>query len=180
MAKETSSKARCRLFPRIASPEAVLRAKRHVATSITTLRHQLGYLLIARLGQCPCCGRYWGPVGRAPAVVYPASSVGSSMLRATFCSAWLAFAWTRCVGLRYFLASNAYAVSANSYVFRSTARPPRWPVRLTCAHGAEEASARCHAGGSRSNSGVGSRRIMRERVCACSCGKVLDISSQAS
>lgn len=180
MAKETSSKARCRLFPRIASPVAVLRAQRHVATSITMLRHQLGYLLIARLGQCPCCGRYWGPVGRAPAVVYPASGVGSSMLRADF---EFSLAGLRLDALRWlavFLASNAYAGSANSYVFKSTARPPRWPVRLTCAHGAEEASARCHAGGSRSNSGVGSRRIMRERVCACSCGKVLDVSSQAS
>jgi hypothetical protein len=28
-----------------------------VNNSITTLRHQLSYELIARLGQCPCCGR---------------------------------------------------------------------------------------------------------------------------
>jgi hypothetical protein len=28
-----------------------------VDNSITTLRHQLSYTLIARLGQCPCCGR---------------------------------------------------------------------------------------------------------------------------
>ncbi|WP_445327096.1 transposase [Xylophilus sp. ASV27] len=55
--KKTSSNARCLPFPRITSPEAVLRAQRHVATSITTLRHRLGYQLIARLGQCPCCGR---------------------------------------------------------------------------------------------------------------------------
>jgi len=28
-----------------------------VSNSITSLRHRLGYALIARLGQCPCCGR---------------------------------------------------------------------------------------------------------------------------
>lgn len=55
--KKTSSNPRCLPFPRITSPAAVLRAQRHVATSITTLRHRLSYQLIARLGQCPCCGR---------------------------------------------------------------------------------------------------------------------------
>ena len=54
--KKTSSNAGCLPFPRITSPAAVLRAQRHVATSITTLRHRLSYQLIARLGQCPCCG----------------------------------------------------------------------------------------------------------------------------
>jgi SRSO17 transposase len=55
--KKTSSNARCLPFPRITSPAAVLRAQRHVPTSITTLRHRLSYQLIARLGQCPYCGR---------------------------------------------------------------------------------------------------------------------------
>lgn len=41
----------------IASPKAVLHAQRHVGQSISTLRHQLNLALIARLGQCPCCGR---------------------------------------------------------------------------------------------------------------------------
>jgi SRSO17 transposase len=55
--KKTSSNAKCLPFPRTTSPEAVLRAQRHVDHSITTLRHRLSYTLIARLGQCPCCGR---------------------------------------------------------------------------------------------------------------------------
>ena len=55
--KKTSPHAKCLPFPRITSPAAVLRAQRHMATSITTLRHRLSYQLIARLGQCPCCGR---------------------------------------------------------------------------------------------------------------------------
>jgi hypothetical protein len=55
--KKTSSNAKCLPFPRITSPAAVLRAQRHVDHSITTLRHRLSYILIARLGQCPCCGR---------------------------------------------------------------------------------------------------------------------------
>jgi hypothetical protein len=55
--KKTSSPAKCLPFPRITSPAALLRAQRHVATSITTLRQRLSYQLIARLGQCPCCGR---------------------------------------------------------------------------------------------------------------------------
>ncbi|MGJ7609027.1 IS66 family transposase zinc-finger binding domain-containing protein [Variovorax sp. LT1R20] len=37
--KKTSSNARCLPFPRITSPAEVLRAQRHVATSITKLRH---------------------------------------------------------------------------------------------------------------------------------------------
>lgn len=55
--KKTSSNARCLPFPRITSPAAVLRAQRHVQTPITTLRHLLSYQLIARLRQCPSCGR---------------------------------------------------------------------------------------------------------------------------
>jgi SRSO17 transposase len=55
--KKTSSNAKCLPFPRITSPAAVLRAQRHADHSITTLRLSLSYALIARLGQCPCCGR---------------------------------------------------------------------------------------------------------------------------
>jgi SRSO17 transposase len=55
--KKTSSNARCLPFPRITFPAAVLRAQRHGATSITSLRQRLSCQLIARLGQCPCCGR---------------------------------------------------------------------------------------------------------------------------
>ena len=55
--KKTSSNAKCLPFPTITSPVAVLRAQRHVDNSMTTLRHRLSYALIARLGQCPCCGR---------------------------------------------------------------------------------------------------------------------------
>ena len=55
--KKTSSNAKCLPFPRITSPAATLRAQRHVDHSITTLRHKRSYILIARLGQCPCCGR---------------------------------------------------------------------------------------------------------------------------
>lgn len=55
--KKTSSNARCLPFPRITSLAAVLRAQRHVTTSITSLRHRLSYLLIERLGLCPCCGK---------------------------------------------------------------------------------------------------------------------------
>jgi hypothetical protein len=55
--KKTSSNAKCLPFPRTTSPAVVLRAQRHVPTSIATLRHRLSYQLIARLGQCPCCGR---------------------------------------------------------------------------------------------------------------------------
>ncbi len=55
--KKTSSNAKCLPFPRITSPAAVLRAQRHVDHSITTLRLSLSYTLLARLGQCPCCGR---------------------------------------------------------------------------------------------------------------------------
>jgi hypothetical protein len=36
---------------------AVLGAQRHVDHSITTLRLSLSFALIARLGECPCCGR---------------------------------------------------------------------------------------------------------------------------
>ena len=55
--KKTPSNAKCLPFPRIASHAAVLRAQRHVAQSITTLRLSMSYTLFARLGQCPCCGR---------------------------------------------------------------------------------------------------------------------------
>ena len=55
--KKTSSNAMCLPFPRITSRAAVLRAQRHVATSIRSLRQRLSYQLIARLGRCPCCGR---------------------------------------------------------------------------------------------------------------------------
>lgn len=55
--KKTSSNAKCLPFPRITSRAAVLRAQRHVDHSIATLRLSLSYALIARLGQCPCCGR---------------------------------------------------------------------------------------------------------------------------
>jgi len=55
--KKTSSNAKCLPFPKITSPVAALRPQRHVDNSITTLRHRLSYALIARLRQCPCCGR---------------------------------------------------------------------------------------------------------------------------
>ena len=48
--------AACR-FQRLRPARQFLRAQRHVATSITTLRQRLSYQLIERLGQCPCCGR---------------------------------------------------------------------------------------------------------------------------
>ena len=54
--KKTSSNAKCLPFPRITSRAAVLRAQRHVKHSITTLRLSLSYALLARLGQCSCCG----------------------------------------------------------------------------------------------------------------------------
>ena len=42
----------------LARPRRQRRARRvHVAHSITTLRLRLSYALIARLGQCLCCGR---------------------------------------------------------------------------------------------------------------------------
>jgi hypothetical protein len=55
--KKNPSNAKCLPFSRIASPEAILRAQRHVEHSIATLRRRLSYELITRLGQCPCCGR---------------------------------------------------------------------------------------------------------------------------
>ena len=58
--KKTSSNAKCLPFPRITSRAAVLRAQRHVSDSLTTIRHKLSFRLIARLGQCPCCGRQSG------------------------------------------------------------------------------------------------------------------------
>jgi hypothetical protein len=58
--KKASSNAKCLPFPRIASPAAALRAQRQVEHLITTLRHGLGYELIARLGRCPCCGGVQG------------------------------------------------------------------------------------------------------------------------
>ncbi len=54
--KKTSS-YRCLPFPRMTSRAAVLRAQRHVPTSITSLRHSLSYHLLARMGRLPCCGR---------------------------------------------------------------------------------------------------------------------------
>ena len=44
-------------FPRITSHAAVLRAQRHVSTSIISLRHGLSYRMLARMGLCPRCGR---------------------------------------------------------------------------------------------------------------------------
>lgn len=44
-------------FGRLPNLDEALRAQRHVNHSITTLRLSLSYALIARLGQCPCCGR---------------------------------------------------------------------------------------------------------------------------
>ena len=55
--KKTSSSAKYLSFPRITCPAEALRAQRHVQTSITTLCQRLSYELIARLGQCYCCGR---------------------------------------------------------------------------------------------------------------------------
>ena len=55
--QKTSSNGERLPFPRITSPAAALRSQRHVDHSITTLRHRLSYILLARLGQCPCCGR---------------------------------------------------------------------------------------------------------------------------
>lgn len=56
-AKKTSSPAKPLRFPRITSLAAARRAQRHVSGWITTIRYQLGFQLIARLGQRPCCGR---------------------------------------------------------------------------------------------------------------------------
>ena len=55
--KSNSSHADSLRFPRITSLAAAQRAQRHVSDSITTIRYQFAFLLIARLGQCPCCGR---------------------------------------------------------------------------------------------------------------------------
>lgn len=51
-AKKTSSHARSLAFPRITSRAAARRAQRHVADSIATLRHELSFALIVRLGRC--------------------------------------------------------------------------------------------------------------------------------
>jgi len=56
-AKKTSSHAKRLRFPQITSRGAAQRAQRHVADSITTIRHQLSILLIGRLAMCPCCRR---------------------------------------------------------------------------------------------------------------------------
>ena len=53
-AKKTSPSAKFLRFPRITS---LVAAQRHVSDSITTIRYQLSFQLIERLGQCPCCGR---------------------------------------------------------------------------------------------------------------------------
>lgn len=55
--KKSSHSARFLPFPRITSRAAVLRAQRHVADSLATLRHQLSVSLLVRLIRCPCCGR---------------------------------------------------------------------------------------------------------------------------
>lgn len=51
--KKTSLHARRLPFPRITSHAAALRAQRHVADSIRTLRLGLSYALIGRMGICP-------------------------------------------------------------------------------------------------------------------------------
>lgn len=56
-AKKTSPSAKFLRFPRITSLAAAQRAQRHVSDSITTIRYQLSFQLIGRLGQCSCCGR---------------------------------------------------------------------------------------------------------------------------
>ena len=56
-AKKTSPSAKFLRFPRITSLAAAQRAQRHVSDSITTIRYQLSFQLIERLGQCSCCGR---------------------------------------------------------------------------------------------------------------------------
>ena len=48
-AEKTSSSAKCLPFPRITSRARARRAQRHVSNSIATLRHELGFHLIARL-----------------------------------------------------------------------------------------------------------------------------------
>jgi len=55
--KKNSSSAACLRFPRITSLGAAQRAQRHMPDSITTIRYQLSFQLMERLGQCPCCGR---------------------------------------------------------------------------------------------------------------------------
>ena len=55
--KNTSPSAKFLRFPRITSLGAAQRAQRHVSDSITTIRYQLRFQLIERLGQCSCCGR---------------------------------------------------------------------------------------------------------------------------
>lgn len=52
-AKKISPNARCLPFPRITSPVGVLRAQRHVTTSITTLRLHLSYLPDRSAGAVP-------------------------------------------------------------------------------------------------------------------------------
>ena len=49
--------AKCLPYPRASGPGAPLRKQRHVPDSITTLRLELAAALLARLEQCPCCGR---------------------------------------------------------------------------------------------------------------------------
>jgi len=56
-AENTSTSAKFLRFPRITSLAAAQRAQEHVSDSISTIRYQLSFQLIERLGQCPCCGR---------------------------------------------------------------------------------------------------------------------------
>ena len=55
--KKTSPPAKSLPYPRITSLAEAQRAQRHVSDSIATIRYQLSFHLILRLGQCPCCRR---------------------------------------------------------------------------------------------------------------------------
>jgi hypothetical protein len=54
-AKKTSSHAKSLPLPRITSRVGARRARRHVADSIATLRHELSFALLFRRGRCPRC-----------------------------------------------------------------------------------------------------------------------------
>ncbi|NJD35402.1 MAG: hypothetical protein FIA96_11325 [Betaproteobacteria bacterium] len=56
-AKNTSPSAKLLRFPRITSLAAVQPSQEHVSDPISTIRYQLSFQLIERLGQCPSCGR---------------------------------------------------------------------------------------------------------------------------
>jgi hypothetical protein len=56
-AKKTLHSAKCLSFPPITSLAAAQRAQRHVPDSLSRIRYLLSAELIARLAQCPCCGR---------------------------------------------------------------------------------------------------------------------------